>query len=37
MDSEIGAEEWLAIFGHDAKTPCGYLRERARANTLEPV
>jgi hypothetical protein len=30
-------EEWLLIFGHDARTPAGTLRERGGKYVLEPV
>jgi glyoxylase-like metal-dependent hydrolase (beta-lactamase superfamily II) len=29
--------EWLVIFGHEARTPAGYLRERQGRYELEPV
>ncbi len=29
--------EWLAIFGHEPRTPGGYLRERQGKFELEPV
>jgi glyoxylase-like metal-dependent hydrolase (beta-lactamase superfamily II) len=29
-------EEWLVIFGHEPKTPCGYLRELQGKYNLEP-
>jgi hypothetical protein len=29
--------EWLVIFGHEARTPAGYLRERNGKVELEPV
>ena len=31
------SEEWLVIFGHEARTPAGYLRERQGKYELEPV
>jgi len=30
-------EEWLVIFGHEPRTPCGYLREQQGKYVLEPV
>ena len=30
-------EDWLVIFGHEAKTPAGYLREQDGKYVLEPV
>jgi glyoxylase-like metal-dependent hydrolase (beta-lactamase superfamily II) len=30
-------DEWLVIFGHEPKTPCGYLREQQGKYVLEPV
>jgi glyoxylase-like metal-dependent hydrolase (beta-lactamase superfamily II) len=30
-------EEWLVIFGHEARTPCGYLTEQKGKFILEPV
>ena len=29
--------EWLVIFGHEARTPCGYLTEQKGKFVLEPV
>jgi hypothetical protein len=35
--SQAVREEWLVIFGHEARTPAGYLRERQGKFDLEPV
>jgi glyoxylase-like metal-dependent hydrolase (beta-lactamase superfamily II) len=29
--------EWLVIFGHEARTPAGYLREKQGKYELEPI
>jgi hypothetical protein len=34
---QAAREEWLVIFGHEALTPAGYLRERQGKFDLEPV
>jgi glyoxylase-like metal-dependent hydrolase (beta-lactamase superfamily II) len=34
---EVVREGWLALFGHDARTPAAYLRERDGAWSAEPV
>jgi glyoxylase-like metal-dependent hydrolase (beta-lactamase superfamily II) len=34
---EVVKEGWIAIFGHDVRTPAGYLREKDGRFDLEPV
>ncbi len=34
---QAAREEWLVIFGHEARTPCGYLVEQKGKYILEPV
>lgn len=34
---QAAREGWLVIFGHEAKTPAGYLREQGGKYILEPV
>ena len=35
--SQAARGEWLVIFGHEARTPAGYLREQQGKYNLEPV
>lgn len=34
---EVIQEGWIALFGHDAKTPAGYVRDREGIWELEPI
>ena len=34
---EVIQEGWIALFGHDAKTPAGHVRDRDGAWELEPI
>jgi glyoxylase-like metal-dependent hydrolase (beta-lactamase superfamily II) len=34
---EVIEEGWIALFGHDAKTPAGYVRDRDGVWELEPI
>ncbi len=34
---EVIKEGWIALFGHDAKTPAGYVRDRGGVWEIEPI